>query len=42
MVAKNGEILCVAINSFIENVNTLVNKTIKDTLLTVKQYETAR
>ncbi|KAM5195939.1 LOW QUALITY PROTEIN: arfaptin-1-like [Hipposideros larvatus] len=42
LMAKNGEILCVAINSFIENVNTLVNKTIKDTLLTVKQYESAR
>ncbi|XP_014800506.1 PREDICTED: arfaptin-1 isoform X7 [Calidris pugnax] len=42
LLAKNGEILLGAINFFIASVNTLVNKTIEDTLLTVKQYESAR
>nr|XP_033796642.1 arfaptin-1 isoform X2 [Geotrypetes seraphini] len=42
LLAKNGEILLGAINFFISSVNTLVNKTIEDTLMTVKQYETAR
>lgn len=42
LLAKNGETLLGAINFFIASVNTLVNKTIEDTLLTVKQYETAR
>ncbi|XP_071893487.1 arfaptin-1 isoform X9 [Anas platyrhynchos] len=42
LLAKNGETLLGAINFFIANVNTLVNKTIEDTLLTVKQYESAR
>ncbi|KAM8940261.1 arfaptin-1 isoform 2-T2 [Pelodytes ibericus] len=42
LVAKNGETLLGAINFFISSVNTLVNKTIEDTLITVKQYEIAR
>lgn len=42
LLAKNGETLLGAINFFIASVNTLVNKTIEDTLLTVKQYENAR
>lgn len=31
-----------ALNFFVSSVNTLVNKTMEDTLLTVKRYETAR
>ncbi|XP_064918792.1 arfaptin-1 isoform X3 [Columba livia] len=42
LLAKNGETLLGAINFFIASVTTLVNKTIEDTLLTVKQYESAR
>ncbi|XP_063165893.1 arfaptin-1 isoform X2 [Candoia aspera] len=42
LLAKNGETLLGAVNFFIASVNTLVNKTIEDTLLTVKQYESAR
>uniref|UniRef100_A0A8C5QGC1 ARF interacting protein 1 n=1 Tax=Leptobrachium leishanense TaxID=445787 RepID=A0A8C5QGC1_9ANUR len=42
LIAKNGETLLGAINFFISGVNTLVNKTIEDTLVTVKQYESAR
>ncbi|XP_033015520.1 arfaptin-1 isoform X2 [Lacerta agilis] len=42
LLAKNGETLLGAINFFIASVNTLVNKTIEDTLVTVKQYESAR
>uniref|UniRef100_A0A8D0HDC5 ARF interacting protein 1 n=1 Tax=Sphenodon punctatus TaxID=8508 RepID=A0A8D0HDC5_SPHPU len=42
LLAKNGETLLGAINFFITSVNTLVNKTIEDTLMTVKQYENAR
>ncbi|XP_029464525.1 arfaptin-1 isoform X2 [Rhinatrema bivittatum] len=42
LLAKNGETLLGAINFFISSVNTLVNKTIEDTLMTVKQYEIAR
>ncbi|XP_063776607.1 arfaptin-1 isoform X3 [Pseudophryne corroboree] len=42
LLAKNGETLLGAINFFISSVNTLVNKTIEDTLVTVKLYETSR
>ncbi|XP_077156196.1 arfaptin-1 isoform X3 [Paroedura picta] len=42
LLAKNGETLLGAINFFIASVSTLVNKTIEDTLMTVKQYESAR
>uniref|UniRef100_A0A0B6ZPG7 AH domain-containing protein n=1 Tax=Arion vulgaris TaxID=1028688 RepID=A0A0B6ZPG7_9EUPU len=41
-LVKNGDILLGALNFFVSSVNTLVNKTIEDTLLTVKNYESAR
>lgn len=41
-LVKNGEILLGALNFFISSVNTLCHKTIEDTLLTVKQYESSR
>ncbi|KAI5699845.1 hypothetical protein M8J75_009738 [Diaphorina citri] len=37
-----GEILLNALNLFVSSVNTLCNKTIEDTLVTVRQYENAR
>lgn len=39
---KNGEKLVAALNFFCSNLSTLVNKTIEDTLSTVKQFEAAR
>ncbi|XP_037326911.2 arfaptin-1 isoform X1 [Pungitius pungitius] len=42
LLSKNGETLLGAINFFISSVNTLVDKTIEDTLLNIKQYEFAR
>lgn len=41
-LTKNGELLLSAINFFISSISTLCNKTIDDTLITIKQYETAR
>ncbi|XP_068155950.1 arfaptin-2 [Drosophila tropicalis] len=41
-LTKNGELLLNALNFFMSSVNTLCNKTIDDTLLTIRQYETAR
>ncbi|XP_012284994.1 arfaptin-2 [Orussus abietinus] len=41
-LTKNGETLLGALNFFVSSVNTLCNKTIEDTLLTVRQYEVAR
>lgn len=41
-LSKNGEMLLNALNFFLSSVNTLCNKTIEDTLVTVRQYETAR
>ncbi|XP_074649602.1 arfaptin-2-like [Tubulanus polymorphus] len=41
-LCKNGETLLGAMNFFTSGVNTLCNKTMEDTLTTVKQYETAR
>lgn len=41
-LTKNGEILLAALNFFISSVNTLCNKTIEDTLITIRQFETAR
>ncbi|XP_028854426.1 arfaptin-1-like [Denticeps clupeoides] len=41
-LSKNGEPLVEAINSFTSGMNTLVNKTIEDTVVNIKQYETAR
>lgn len=39
---KSGEMLVGALEFFTSNLGTLCDKTIEDTLLTVKQYETAR
>lgn len=39
---KNGEKLVLALTTFCENVSTLIDKTIEDTLITIKQFETAR
>ena len=41
-LTKNGQILISALNFFVSSVNTLCNKTMEDTIATVKQYETAR
>ncbi|XP_035829065.1 arfaptin-2 isoform X3 [Aplysia californica] len=41
-LVKNGEILLGALNFFISSVNTLCHKTMEDSLLTVRQYESAR
>ncbi|XP_055765115.1 arfaptin-1-like isoform X1 [Salvelinus fontinalis] len=42
LLSKNGESLLGAINFFIASVNTLVDKTIEDTMINIKQYEIAR
>ncbi|XP_061686413.1 arfaptin-1 isoform X3 [Syngnathoides biaculeatus] len=42
LLSKNGETLLGAINFFINSVNTLVDKTIEDTMINIKQYEVAR
>ncbi|XP_032811462.1 arfaptin-1 isoform X6 [Petromyzon marinus] len=42
LLCKNGETLLGAVNFFVSSVNTLVNKTMEDTLLTIKMYENAR
>ncbi|KAL1023490.1 hypothetical protein UPYG_G00041430 [Umbra pygmaea] len=42
LLSKNGETLLGAINFFIASVNTLVDKTIEDTMINIKQYENAR
>lgn len=41
-LTKNGETLLSALNFFTSSVNTLCNKTIEDTLQSIRQYETAR
>lgn len=41
-LTRNGETLLGALNFFVSSVNTLCNKTIEDTLLTICQYESAR
>lgn len=41
-LTKNGEQLLAALNFFVSSVNTIVNKTMEDSILTVKQYETSR
>merc|ERR1712079_753637 len=41
-LTKNGHVLISALNFFVSSVNTLCNKTMEDTIATVKQYETAR
>ncbi|XP_069615715.1 arfaptin-2 isoform X1 [Ranitomeya imitator] len=42
LLCKNGETLLGAVNFFVSSINTLINKTMEDTLMTVKLYETAR
>ncbi|KAJ8297421.1 hypothetical protein KUTeg_023952 [Tegillarca granosa] len=39
---RNGEVLLGALNFFTSTVNTLCNKTMEDTLITVRNYEKAR
>jgi len=41
-LTKNGQQLLASLNFFVSSVNTIVNKTMEDSLLTVKQYEVAR
>lgn len=41
-LSKNGETLLGALNFFISSVNTLCNKTMEDTLMTIKSYEASR
>jgi len=41
-LSRHGDALLVALNFFVNSVNTLVNKTMEDTLATVKRYEAAR
>ncbi|KAK7076558.1 Arfaptin-1 [Halocaridina rubra] len=41
-LTKNGETLLGALNFFVSSVNTLCNKTMEDTLLTIKLFESAR
>ncbi|XP_076023896.1 arfaptin-2-like isoform X3 [Genypterus blacodes] len=42
LLCKNGETLLGAVNFFVSSINTLVNKTMDDTLMTIKMYENAR
>lgn len=42
LLCKNGETLLGAVNFFVSSINTLVNKTMEDTLMTIKMYEGAR
>lgn len=42
LLCKNGEALLGAINFFVSSVDTLVNKTMEDTLMTIRLYENAR
>ncbi|KAM8904541.1 arfaptin-2-like isoform 2-T3 [Spinachia spinachia] len=42
LLSKNGEALLSAINFFVSSVDTLVNKTMEDTLMTIKLYENTR
>ncbi|KPJ03428.1 Arfaptin-1 [Papilio xuthus] len=41
-LTRNGEVLLAALHFFNNSLNTLTNKTIEDTLLTIRQYEAAR
>ncbi|XP_062301271.1 arfaptin-1-like [Scomber scombrus] len=41
-LSKSGETLTTAINSFTSDLNTLLNKTIEDTMINAKQYEAIR
>uniref|UniRef100_A0A8C6TSS6 AH domain-containing protein n=1 Tax=Neogobius melanostomus TaxID=47308 RepID=A0A8C6TSS6_9GOBI len=41
-LSKSGDTLSEAVNSFTSDMNTLVNKTIEDTMFNAKQYEAVR
>jgi hypothetical protein len=41
-LSKNGEHLLAALNFFVSSVNTLANRTMEDTITTVRLYEIAR
>ena len=41
-LTKNGEQLLAALNFFVSSVNTIVNKTMEDSINTVRQYEVSR
>ncbi|XP_013399640.1 arfaptin-2 [Lingula anatina] len=41
-LVRNGETLLGALNFFTSSINTLINKTMEDSLETIKQYEAAR
>ena len=41
-LTKTGQQLLATLNFFVSSVNTIVNKTMEDTMMTVKQYEVAR
>jgi hypothetical protein len=42
LIVRNGEILLSALNYFVSTLNTLCTKTIEDTIITIRFYETAR
>ena len=42
LLVKNGEVLLGALKLFTSNLTTLVHKTIEDSIMTVKAYESAR
>ena len=42
VISRNGETLLAAVKHFISNMQTVSSKTMEDTLLTVKTYESAR
>jgi len=41
-LARNGEALLHAMNGFVDTLQTLITKTMEDTLITIKAYENAR
>merc|ERR1711962_640224 len=41
-LTKSGEQLLAALNFFVSSVNTIVNKTMEDSISTVRQYEVSR
>lgn len=41
-LSRSGETLTAAVNNFTSDVNTLLNKTIEDTMMNAKQYEAVR
>lgn len=41
-LSKSGKTLAEAVSTFTSDMNTLVNKTIEDTMINAKQYEAVR